>query len=287
MKGFFRSNTFKVMVILVVLLAALIAVSGATNNTVIQSVLSFFTSPMQETLSSAQSQYADYSKEELLELYEQAIVENAELREQLVDYYEIKQTNDEYEQALNIEEQNSQLDLMVALVIGKDPLDVFHGFTVNSGYIDGVEIGDPVITAQGMVGVVTEIYATSAYVTTIFSEEISIGAISKEFSETGVVEGDMLLMDEGMVRLSYLTNTTKIQAGTIITTSGTTGLFPADIIIGRVVYLENSAEDASVYAAVEPYEDIKNLSAVYIVTDFSGKTDIVQNDEDISDESGE
>ncbi len=287
MKGFFRSNTFKVMIILVVLLSALIAISGSTKNTVIQSVFSFFTAPMQEVLSSSESQYADYSKEELLVLYEEVLDENIGLREQLVDYYEIKQTNDVYEQALDIEEQNVEVDVEVGLVIGKDPLDVFHGFTVNKGYVDGIENGDPVVTDQGIVGVITETYATSAYVTTIFSEEISMGAIAKEFSEIGVVEGDMELMEDGMVRLSYLTKDTEIKAGTIITTSGTTGLFPAEFIIGRVAYLENSAEDASVYAAVEPYEDIKNLSSVCIVTDFSGKLDIIENEEETSDQTQE
>ncbi len=275
MKGFVRSNTFKVMVILIVLLVGLMAISRATNNTTLQSLFGFFLTPMQEVASVDTSEYENYSKEELAVLYAQLVEENVELRNQLVDYYEIKQENEQYEGALNMQEQNPQLDLIVALVIGKDPLDVSYNFSINKGYLDGVEKGDPVVSEQGIVGVVSQVYSTSSYITTIFSEDIGIGAISNEFSEIGVVEGDMTLLDEGYVRMSYLTKDTQIKEGTIISTSGTTGLFPADFLIGRVKYIANSAEDASVYAAIEPFEDIKNISSVYIVTNFSGKNDII------------
>ena len=63
-------------------------------------------------------------------------------------------------------------------------------------------------------------------------------------------------------------------AGSIITTSGAGGVFPGDLLIGRVDSVERSNADSSYYAILTPYVDVTEVTDVFVVTDFDGKGDV-------------
>ncbi len=70
-----------------------------------------------------------------MEQNEQLTAENAELRQQMVDYDRIKAENEAYKALANIQEKKQQCHLCVRLfVIGRDPLDEFGGFTLDKGH---------------------------------------------------------------------------------------------------------------------------------------------------------
>ena len=72
----------------------------------------------------------------------------------------------------------------------------------------------------------------------------------------------------------YLTRDTEVQPGSIITTSGAGGVFPGDLLIGRVDSVERSNADSSYYAILTPYVDVTEVTDVFVVTDFDGKGDV-------------
>lgn len=279
MRGFLRSNTFKVLLIVVLLLTGITILSLSTGSSVLSDLISRLVSPMQQvstvTADRVRSELDldSLTKEELKTMYGTLLEENKQLREQLVDYYELRQKNEQYAEALQIKEKYMDLELSAAAVIGRDPGDVFGGFSIDKGYVGGISEGDPVITDKGVVGLVTKVYAYSSRVTTILSEEVKIGAISKEFMESGVVESDVRTAGDGAVRMSYLNKETKITKDTVITTSGAGGTFPKDLLIGKVSYLGTSEKDVSMFAVIEPFEDVATVSNVFIVTNFPGKDD--------------
>ena len=49
---------------------------------------------------------------------------------------------------------------------------------------------------------------------------------------------------------------------------------PDGLIVGKVVELGFNSYDASRYAVVEPYEDIKSITSAAVITDFSGKGEV-------------
>ena len=67
---------------------------------------------------------------------------------------------------------------------------------------------------------------------------------------------------------------TEVQPGSIITTSGAGGVFPGDLLIGRVDSVERSNADSSYYAILTPYVDVTEVTDVFVVTDFDGKGDV-------------
>lgn len=280
MKNFFRSTGFKILLGAVVILLGVLLYTQSVGNSLIANLINFVSSPMQSVSTSAKENAADALKpltddpEALKEQIAALENENREYREQLVDYYNCQRKVAQYESILGIKENNADFQLISASVIGRDPNDVFYSFSIDIGYLDGVSQNDPVITGDGLVGWVSQVYATTSKVTTILSEETQVGAISKQRRESGVISCGIRLADEGLVKLGFLDAETKIEAGDIITTTGLSGLFPKDLIIGSVTEVGHEEYDVSKYALVQPYVDVKTVMDVFVITDFYGKGEI-------------
>ena len=174
---------------------------------------------------------------------------------------------------LDISKDLPDQEMEAASVIGRDPSDVFYGFSIDKGTLSGIAVGDPVITQRGLVGIVTQAYATTSKVSCILSEEVKVGAISKKHSESGVVTSNIQSAASGLVRMNYLSGDTELEKGDIITTSGSGSIYPEGLIIGEVQSIEKSENDISQYAVVKPYEDLKNVTDVFVITNFPGKGD--------------
>lgn len=279
----FTSRGFKILMVVVVIGIGLIIYSLSAGSSVFAELFGAVSSPLLTAgtdMTEGSREFLNLdgmTKEQLKELYTELSEENRKLREQLVDYYDIKEENASYENILSVKEQMPDLVLAAASVVGRDPGDVFFDFTIDCGSLSGVSEGDAVITEMGVVGVVEEVYVTSSRVRSILSEDTQIGAVAKECGENGVIASDIQFANNGKVRLSYLTRDTQVQPGTIITTSGTGGMFPNDLLIGYVESVERSNTDASYYAIVVPYVDVKTVSDVFVITDFDGKGDVTAN----------
>lgn len=103
--------------------------------------------------------------------------ENATLREQLVDYENTQKENEQLKVQLDITEDAPENTLRRPRSSGRDPNDAFYGFSIDQGTLAGISVGDPVITQQGLVGVVTQAYATTSKVTTLLSEDVNVSAV--------------------------------------------------------------------------------------------------------------
>lgn len=289
MKDFFKTSSFKVLVIVVVVLLGLIIYTAAAGGSVLADLLGLATSPMQSVSTQATGAVTEFvdldalSREELRTMVDNLSQENAQLREQLVEYDNAIKENEQLKEQLQITEEAPENTLRAATVIGRDPNDVFYGFSIDKGTLSGINVGDPVITDQGLVGVVSQAYATTSKVTTLLSEEISVAAVAPSRGESGVITSDITSASAGMLRLSYLSSDTQVQEGDIVTTSGAGGTYPKDIIIGQVQSVQKSETDISYYAVVKPYQDLTSVQEVFVIIDFPGAGEdipVQQGDED-------
>ena len=278
----FSTRTFKILIVAVVVLLGVLIYSLSAGSSLFSNLFGTVSAPLLTAgtnMTEGAKEFVDLdgmSKDELQALYTELLEENRTLREQLVDYYEVKAENASYENILSVKEAMPDLELTAASVVGRDPGDVFYDFTIDRS-LSGISTGDAVITEMGVVGVVEEVYATSSRVRSILSEETQIGAVAKETGESGVISSDIQFANSGKVRLNYLTRDTQIQPGAIVTTSGAGGMFPSDLLIGRVDSVERSNADSSYYAIVTPYVDVKTVSDVFVITAFDGKGDVQAN----------
>lgn len=277
MKDILKASSFKALVIAVVVLLGLIIYTTSAGGSFIASLLGFVSTPMQSVATNVTGSVTEFldldgfSKDELKAMVDSLQAENSQLQDRLVDYDQLKHENERLRQQLKISEADPQVEMRSAAVIGRDPNDVFFGFSIGIGTLSGVSAGDPVITSQGLVGVVTQAYATTSKVECLLSEDVQVAAVSIDKEETGVITCNIMMASSGLLRLEYLSPDTKLEPGDIITTSGAGGVYPAKLKIGQVESVEKSDKDVSRYAVVRPFQDLSSVTDVQVIVDFPGK----------------
>ena len=117
----------------------------------------------------------------------------------------------------------------------------------------------------------TKVYLTSARVVTILSPDYPVGALERRTGETGSVAGNIEWLEDGKCILSYLQRETAVTKGDVVVTSGASGRFPANYVIGVVEDVKQKSDGKTAYAVIRPSEDIKQVNDVCVLTEFLGK----------------
>lgn len=280
MREFLRSRRFKVLLaVFAVLLGFMIyAVSSGDAATVPSKIISAIAAPFQKlssvistSVSDFLSKYADAGKnyEENIKLKDEV----AELQKQLADYENLKNENEQLREVAGVQEMSEDYKAVGGTIIARDATDRYYSFVIDKGSKHGISELDPVVTSRGLVGIVSKVYPTSCRVITILSPERSVSAREPRTTETGALTGSIELLDEGKCVLKYLQRETAISKGNVICTSGESGRFPKNYVIGVVEEVRQQNDGKTAYAVVRPSEDIKEVSNVCVLIDFEGKGD--------------
>lgn len=278
MNNFFKSTTFKVLIsVAIILLSATVLATVVSNSTSpLTNVISIITTPLQDAASSLSDKFDDATggfisskvyKERVAELEQQV----ADYQSQLVDYEDTKKKLETYEEFLQVREKHPDYKWSYATVIGRDASDVFGSFTLDRGTADDVKINDAVISGEYLIGVVTEVSATSCVVRSVFDPSVNIAAYEIRTGELGYVSATYNLSADEKCKLTGLNTKTAISEGGIVCTSGTGGIFPKDLIIGTVSSVEQSETDLSFFAIVEPVVSSKEIHDCFIITSYEEK----------------
>jgi rod shape-determining protein MreC len=289
-KDFIKGRGGKILLASVCILLGLALVTASMGNSYLNSALGFIITPMQQLSAKISGAAADAapggkSVEELEAEIKQLTEERDKLIKLTIDYYDIKKNNQQYSKFLELKDKNKEYKFAPGAVISSSSLDLFYGFTLDVGSLAGISKDDPVITDSGLVGWVSEVYPTYCKVTTIFSPDTNVGVLCQRSEDTGVVTGDLKLADQGLVKWKFITAQNKLEAGDIVITTGISGMYPRGIPVGKVKELKNDETDASLYALVEPYVDIKNVRDVFVITEFQGQGNMVILDDDDREDS--
>ncbi len=276
MKDFFDTWKFKILVIVAVFLVGIMAYAGANGRLTAapQELLSVVLTPLQKVTSAlsggAASVWEKYTSiDDVMDRNEQLEAENAELRQQMVDYDRIKAENDAYKALARIQDTNSEASYVSAFVIGRDPLDEFGGFTLDQGSTDGVAVNDAIISDRGyLLGVVVEVDATSCKVMTILHPSFNAAGVISRTRENGIITGSADYAADGQCVLTNLDRTTEARRGDQVITTGLGGVFPANLLVGTVqdVVPEQSGKSSS--AVILPGADPRTVKHVFIVTEY-------------------
>lgn len=196
-----------------------------------------------------------------------------ELNKELTEYDALKAEVEELRKFVSIKEEHKDYVLSVPCdVIGYTTNDPFKSFTINKGKSDGIKPNCPVATAEGLVGITLEVSEHTSTVRTILSPDLSIAAVcSASLADSGIIEGSITAAEKGCTKLSHVSTDNKIKAGSVMITSGNSGLFPKDYPIGIVQKMEYDISGLSMCSVIEPCSDITRLTSVIVITDFSGK----------------
>ncbi len=279
MKRFFKSKTFRVIIVILVVLiiGTIIAAVSLNGASPFSSATGAVFEPLQRASSYVGQGFKKIgSKFTSSSTYEKQIAELQnevdEYKNQLVDYEQTKQKIKLYEDFLEIKETHTDFKVEPAALIGRDAANAFYSIVINKGSKDGISKNDPVICGDGqLVGVVTKVGSTYSVVSTIFDPSVKISAYEVRTRETGFTTTTSELTREQLCRLSGLDRNTSIATGGIVCTSGVGGIYPRDLILGTVKEVKNDSHDISSYATIVPGFNISKLEDVLVITDFEGQ----------------
>ena len=272
MKEFFHSWVFKVLLALCIVMFAFLLRATMGASTVVEQIVGTITAPVQSLTSGLSGSITGFLDQflrasEISQENEQLREENRKLIEQMVDYENYKHENESLKEQLGIQEENPQWETMTASVIGRDPSDQFYSFTIDKGTLDGVSYQDPVITADGLVGIVSEVGPVFAKVTTILDVRLNVACQDVRTQDVATISGDIEMAQQGRCKMSLIPRESGIAKGDIVQTAGTSGLYPQGIVSD----VGFEPQGTMMYAVVEPANDIKSIKDVVIITSFKGQ----------------
>lgn len=240
----------------------------------LRSAISVLTSPAQLGATGAAKNITDTVNFVLqLRTLRQRVAEleeiNSSLRSEVFRLNEVERENERMRLILRFAATSPGLELrgaqVVARVIGQESTNFLDYIEVDLGATQGIKVGMPVLTEQGLVGRISEVNNVTAKVLLITDPSSGVNAILQSSRLNGVVEGAA----DGTLLMDLIPQGPDFSVGEAVLTSGLGQRFPAGIPIGQVIERRQRDIDIFQQAVVEPSIDFSRLELVAIVTNFN------------------
>jgi rod shape-determining protein MreC len=208
--------------------------------------------------------------------YDKLTAENEELKAKIAEMEKtVRQAkisndeNDRLRELLNLQVKRPEMVFEDAVIISWNPSNWSSTFVINKGSSSGIELYDSVITeTEALVGQIIEVGATTSVVRTILDAETSIGALVDRTGISGVANGEFALMDDGLLKLSYLPAGSDLINGDTVLTSGKGEVFPRDLVIGKIVSTQKEESGLNWYGIISPAVDFSKLTQVFVIKEY-------------------
>jgi rod shape-determining protein MreC len=132
---------------------------------------------------------------------------------------------------------------------------------ISSGERQGVLQGMSVVTPDGIVGQVIRTTGGYADVALVTDPQSRVGVLVQESRARGTAAG----RGAGPLKLENMLRTEDVKNGDLIVTSGTDGVYPPGLVVGRVANLEKKEHGMFQAADIIPAVDTTKLEEVLVV----------------------
>ncbi len=192
-----------------------------------------------------------------------------ELTRRQADYDELKNQNDLYRRFFSISDSNAIYTLEPATVIAHVPDDPSGSFIINIGQSQGITSGMPVITENGLVGIVGRVSERYCRVLTLMDPAVNIGVLDSTTLDTGILTGDAAMSEDNTARLTYLRLQSEAAAGDLILTSGYGEQIPQGLTVGYLSEVSLAATGLTLEGVIDLSARPENARQVFVITDFT------------------
>lgn len=213
-------------------------------------------------------------KSELLNSIEQLQADNKALQAQidklseeklltLKDQVELEQLRELYQ----LDNAYSDYEKIGANVIARGSNNWYNTFTIDKGSSDGIKKDMNVIAGNGLVGIVTEVSEDYSIVRSIIDDSSKVSAMLLNTSDVCTVSGDLMLMEDGYIRLQYLDGSVTIKNGDMIITSNISEKYHEGLLIGYAKDIKMDSNNLTQSGYVVPAVDFKHINKVLVILD--------------------
>ena len=192
-----------------------------------------------------------------------------ELTRRQADYDELKNQNDLYRRFFSISDSNADYTLEPATVIAHVRDDPSGSFIINIGQSQGITSGMPVITENGLVGIVGRVSERYCRVLTLMDPAVNIGVLDSTTLDTGILTGDAAMSEDNTARLTYLRLQSEAAAGDLILTSGYGEQIPQGLTVGYLSEVSLAATGLTLEGVIDLSARPENARQVFVITDFT------------------
>ena len=277
MKDFFRRNGLLILIaaILLALVTTVVSMLLGGKANPVANFVNFITTPVRNGISAvtnwAEERYSDafeleQMKTELADLKK----ENAELQAKIREAEAAIQENERLYNLLELTPKGKEFTKEAAMVTARSTSNWESTLTLSKGSAQGIEVDDCVVDEYwNLVGIVAEVGENWCTVRTLIDANTEMGGQLVRPGGAAILEGDLALMGEGKLKLTYLPENSQLMSGDLVTTSGRGGVYPSGLVAGHVEEVRTDASGMTDYAVIVPETDLGNLQQVFVIKDFT------------------
>jgi rod shape-determining protein MreC len=136
--------------------------------------------------------------------------------------------------------------------------------TLDKGSSEGLRVGYPVVTGDGLVGTITQVAGHSANVTLLDSPTLGVGVRLTTSNTEGIT---VAKAGERNLTIGFLSDSNvKAQKGELVLTSASANeAFPPDIVVGTVVSYSKPLQDLAPTITIAPTVNLDDLDFVKVL----------------------
>ena len=190
---------------------------------------------------------------ELAQRLAQTESDNVQLREALV-------TSGHLERVAAMRD-DAEIPMLPAEIVGLDVTPFFRSILIDRGADHGVKPGHPVVTHDGVVGVVTATSAHAAKTMLVLDRQSAVDALVQRSRARGLVRG----AGQGTLEFEFFVREGDVVVGDEVVTSGLGGVYPKGLRLGRIAEIEPATGQLTQIAVVRPAVDLGRLEQVFVM----------------------
>lgn len=195
-----------------------------------------------------------------------SVAENLELHHQVLQLTEenlrLRQSQGDLARMRSLLSYSEELPTptIMAQVVMLDTSSRFKSIIINCGTEAGVEVNDPVVNANGLLGRIVLTTHDMAKVQLITDSNSAVGCLIERTRRQGVVHGD----GSSAAQMADIPALADVVVGDVVSTAGIDGIYPKGIPVGRVIRTD---QGKSLFKAVWllPAVDFSSIESVIVL----------------------
>jgi rod shape-determining protein MreC len=185
--------------------------------------------------------------------------ENRWLKAELEESEEVRLTNERLRHLLEFK-VDVELPALPAQVIAMDAASWFRTVVIDKGTEHGLREGLAVVVAEGVVGRTVRCAPRQSRVLLITDASSAVASLVQKNRARGILRGR-----GETLHLEFVLHQEEIESGDMIITSGSGGIFPKGLTLGRVVQVVRSDHGLFQEVTVAPSVDFSRLEEVLVL----------------------